>query len=122
MANSRPILVYDHNPILSPNSVSVLRLIREEGLLCGGSCGSAMAGAMRAAASLEATQSIHFIHAFHIALIAVVQSQTYNLLSFSSYLISNPNPLILVLEAGQRVVVLLPDSTRNYMTKFLNDG
>ncbi|DAZ95465.1 TPA: hypothetical protein N0F65_002150, partial [Lagenidium giganteum] len=53
------------------------RLIREEGLLCGGSCGSAMAAAVKAAASLT---------------------------------------------KGQRCVVLLPDSTRNYMTKFLNDN
>ncbi|KAI9919299.1 hypothetical protein PsorP6_017636 [Peronosclerospora sorghi] len=52
------------------------RLIREEGLLCGGSSGSAMAAAVRAAATLG---------------------------------------------AGQRCVVILPDSTRNYMSKFLND-
>ena len=52
------------------------KLIREEGLLCGGSCGSAMAAACKAAASLR---------------------------------------------ADQRCVVLLADSTRNYMTKFLND-
>lgn len=52
------------------------RLIREEGMLCGGSCGSAMAGAMEAAKSLK---------------------------------------------KGQRCVVILPDSTRNYMTKFLSD-
>ncbi|RLN70796.1 hypothetical protein BBJ28_00014745 [Nothophytophthora sp. Chile5] len=53
------------------------RLIREEGLLCGGSSGSAMAAAVRAASTLK---------------------------------------------AGQRCVVLLPDSTRNYMSKFLNDS
>jgi cystathionine beta-synthase len=53
------------------------RLIREEGLLCGGSCGSAMAAAVRAASTLK---------------------------------------------KGQRCVVILPDSTRNYMTKFLNDS
>uniref|UniRef100_K3W6D5 Cystathionine beta-synthase n=1 Tax=Globisporangium ultimum (strain ATCC 200006 / CBS 805.95 / DAOM BR144) TaxID=431595 RepID=K3W6D5_GLOUD len=53
------------------------RLIREEGLLCGGSCGSAMAAAVRVAATLK---------------------------------------------KGQRCVVILPDSTRNYMTKFLNDS
>ncbi|DAZ95578.1 TPA: hypothetical protein N0F65_006064 [Lagenidium giganteum] len=52
------------------------RLIREEGLLCGGSCGSAVVGAIQAARSLK---------------------------------------------KGQRCVVLLPDSTRNYMTKFLSD-
>ena len=52
------------------------RMIREEGLLCGGSCGSAMCGALRAAASLG---------------------------------------------PGQRCVVLLADSVRNYMSKFLND-
>ncbi|RMX64291.1 hypothetical protein KXD40_009284 [Peronospora effusa] len=52
------------------------RLIREEGLLCGGSCGSAMAAAVRAAATLK---------------------------------------------TGQRCVVILADSTRNYMTKFIND-
>ncbi|KAF1780239.1 Cystathionine beta-synthase [Phytophthora cactorum] len=53
------------------------RLIREEGLLCGGSSGSAMAAAVRAAS---------------------------------------------VLKPGQRCVVVLPDSTRNYMSKFLNDA
>ncbi|KAJ3068285.1 hypothetical protein HDU98_008581 [Podochytrium sp. JEL0797] len=53
------------------------RLIREEGLLCGGSSGAAMAGALKAAKSLK---------------------------------------------AGQRCVVLLADSIRNYMSKHLNDG
>ncbi|KAI8872478.1 pyridoxal-phosphate dependent enzyme [Ramicandelaber brevisporus] len=52
------------------------RLIREEGLLCGGSSGTAMAAAVEAAKSLK---------------------------------------------KGQRCVVILPDSVRNYMTKFLND-
>ncbi|KAH7482431.1 hypothetical protein KRP22_008314 [Phytophthora ramorum] len=52
------------------------RLIREEGLLCGGSCGSAVAAALKAAKDLK---------------------------------------------AGQRCVVVLPDSTRNYMSKFLSD-
>ncbi len=51
------------------------RLIREEGLLCGGSCGAAMAGALKVAKRLG---------------------------------------------KGQRCVVLLADSTRNYMTKFLS--
>ncbi|KAJ3193272.1 hypothetical protein HK101_005104 [Irineochytrium annulatum] len=53
------------------------RLIKEEGLLCGGSCGSAVVGAIKAARRLK---------------------------------------------PGQRCVVLLADSVRNYMTKFLNDG
>ncbi|XP_017265681.1 cystathionine beta-synthase b [Kryptolebias marmoratus] len=52
------------------------RLIREEGLLCGGSSGSAMAAAMKMAQQLE---------------------------------------------EGQRCVVILPDSVRNYMSKFLSD-
>ncbi|EDO43469.1 predicted protein [Nematostella vectensis] len=52
------------------------RLIREEGLLCGGSSGSAMVAAVEAAKSLN---------------------------------------------EGQRCVVILPDSVRNYMTKFLSD-
>lgn len=52
------------------------RLIREEGLLCGGSSGTAMAAAVKAAT---------------------------------------------VLKAGQRCAVILPDSVRNYMTKFLAD-
>lgn len=52
------------------------RLIKEEGLLCGGSCGSAMVAAMKAASSLR---------------------------------------------SGQSVLVILPDSIRNYMTKFPND-
>ena len=52
------------------------RLIREEGLLCGGSSGSAMVAALQAAKSLK---------------------------------------------KGQRCLVLLPDSVRNYMSKFLNN-
>eukprot|EP01137_Pigoraptor_chileana_P005528 Opistho-2@48718 len=52
------------------------RLIREEGLLVGGSSGSAVVAAIAAARNLK---------------------------------------------AGQRCVVILPDSTRNYMTKFLNE-
>ncbi|XP_019379420.1 PREDICTED: cystathionine beta-synthase-like [Gavialis gangeticus] len=52
------------------------RLIREEGLLCGGSSGSAMSVAVKAAKDLK---------------------------------------------EGQRCVVILPDSVRNYMSKFLND-
>lgn len=54
------------------------RLIREEGLLCGGSSGAAMHYALQAAADFQLT-------------------------------------------AQHRVVVVLPDSVRNYMTKFLND-
>jgi cystathionine beta-synthase len=54
------------------------RMIRDEGLLCGGSCGSAMVGAMIACKKLG-------------------------------------------LGKDKRVVVLLADSTRNYMTKFLSD-
>jgi cysteine synthase len=52
------------------------RLIREEGLLVGGSSGSAMWAALQAAKELK---------------------------------------------AGQRCLVILPDSIRNYMTKFLDD-
>jgi len=52
------------------------RLIREEGLLCGGSSGSTMWAAVQVARSLP---------------------------------------------AGKRVVVILADSVRNYMSKFLND-
>lgn len=52
------------------------RLIRTEGLLCGGSSGAAMSCAVEAARRLK---------------------------------------------KGQKCVVLLPDSVRNYMTKFLND-
>ncbi|KAL7748604.1 cystathionine beta-synthase [Sorochytrium milnesiophthora] len=55
------------------------RLIRHEGLLCGGSSGTAVAGAVRAIREMK-------------------------------------------LPSGSRVVVILPDSVRNYMTKFLNDG
>ncbi|KAL4656988.1 cystathionine beta-synthase isoform X1 [Arapaima gigas] len=51
-------------------------LIKEEGLLCGGSSGSAMAVAVKAAKELK---------------------------------------------EGQRCVVILPDSIRNYMSKFLSD-
>jgi len=52
------------------------RLIREEGLLCGGSSGAAMHACLRVAKRLG---------------------------------------------AGKRAVVILPDSTRNYMSKFLDD-
>ncbi|KAL6115289.1 cbs [Pungitius sinensis] len=51
-------------------------LMREEGLLCGGSAGTAMAAAVHAAKELK---------------------------------------------EGQRCVVILPDSVRNYMSKFLSD-
>ncbi|KAI1899783.1 hypothetical protein AGOR_G00065300 [Albula goreensis] len=51
-------------------------LIREEGLLCGGSSGTAMAAAVKVAKGLK---------------------------------------------EGQRCVVILPDSIRNYMSKFLSD-
>jgi len=52
------------------------KLIREEGLLCGGSAGAAVWGAIQACKSLK---------------------------------------------AGQRCVVILADSVRNYMTKFLRE-
>ena len=52
------------------------RLIKEEGLLCGGSSGAAMAVAMKVAKSLK---------------------------------------------KGQKCVVILPDSVRNYINKFLDD-
>ena len=53
------------------------RLIREEGLLCGGSCGTAMAAAVEVAERVG---------------------------------------------PGKTFVVILPDSVRNYMTKFMDDG
>src|SRR5438128_1031685 len=53
------------------------RLIRSEGLLCGGSSGAAMWAAIQVAKTLDKTK---------------------------------------------RVVVILPDSVRNYMTKFLSDS
>jgi cystathionine beta-synthase len=56
--------------------VMARKLIREEGLLCGGSSGTAVWAAVQAAKDLK---------------------------------------------AGQRCVVVLPDSVRNYMTKFLRD-
>jgi cystathionine beta-synthase len=56
--------------------VMARRLMREEGLLCGGSSGSVMVAALEACKELE---------------------------------------------EGQRCVVILPDSVRNYMSKFLND-
>jgi cystathionine beta-synthase len=59
-----------------PSLLMSRRLIREEGLLCGGSSGTAVYAACQAAKSLK---------------------------------------------EGQRCVVILPDSVRNYMTKFLND-
>lgn len=56
--------------------VMMRRLIRDEGLLCGGSCGAAVSCALEAAKTLK---------------------------------------------KGQRCVVILPDSVRNYMTKALSD-
>ena len=53
------------------------RLIKEEGLLCGGSCGAAVSAALVAAQSLK---------------------------------------------AGQTCLIILPDSIRNYLTKFVDDG
>ncbi|CAI9722487.1 cystathionine beta-synthase-like isoform X2 [Octopus vulgaris] len=55
------------------------RLIKEEGLLCGGSSGTAMSAAIKAVKEAG-------------------------------------------LKEGQRCVVILPDSIRNYMTKFLSDN
>eukprot|EP01084_Bolivina_argentea_P308862 534171_1 len=59
------------------------RLIKEEGLLCGGSSGACMAGAIKAIKKLNNETGINM--------------------------------------KGKRVVILLPDSIRNYMTKFLSD-
>ena len=53
------------------------RLIREEGLLCGGSCGAAVSAALIAAQTLTADQTC---------------------------------------------LVILPDSIRNYLSKFVDDG
>jgi cystathionine beta-synthase len=61
-----------------PSFIMSRRLIRSEGLLCGGSSGSAMDAA------------INYIKDHKVG-------------------------------AGKRVVVVLPDGVRNYMTKFLND-
>ncbi|XP_013394087.1 cystathionine beta-synthase [Lingula anatina] len=58
--------------------VMARRMIKEEGLLCGGSCGSNMYVALQACQDFG-------------------------------------------LKEGQRCVVILPDSVRNYMTKYLND-
>ncbi|XP_064618361.1 cystathionine beta-synthase-like isoform X2 [Liolophura sinensis] len=58
--------------------VMARRLMREEGLLCGGSSGTAMANALKAVRDFN-------------------------------------------LKSGQKCVVILPDSVRNYMTKFLSD-
>jgi cystathionine beta-synthase len=59
-----------------PSFLMARRLIRQEGLLCGGSSGSAMWAALQVARRLG---------------------------------------------PGKRIVVLLPDSVRNYMTKFVDD-
>jgi len=58
--------------------VMARRLIKEEGILCGGSSGAAVWAAIQACKELKVTKD-------------------------------------------QRVVVILPDSVRNYMTKFLSD-
>ena len=60
----------------SDSLVMMRKLIREEGLLCGGSCGAAASCALKAAESLG---------------------------------------------EGQRCVIIMPDSVRNYMTKALSD-
>ena len=61
-----------------PSFTIARELIKEEGLLCGGSSGTAMYAAIAAAKKLN-------------------------------------------LSADKRIVVLLPDSIRNYLSKFLND-
>jgi len=61
-----------------PSFIMARRMIREEGLLCGGSSGSAMYCALQAIKDFG-------------------------------------------LKKGQRAVVILPDSVRNYMSKFLSD-
>ena len=60
-----------------PSFLMSRRLIREEGLLCGGSCGTAMAAAIEVAERVG---------------------------------------------PGKTFVVILPDSVRNYMTKFMDDA
>ena len=60
-----------------PSFLMARRLIREEGLLCGGSCGTAMAAAVEIAKRVG---------------------------------------------PGKTFVVILPDSVRNYMTKFMDDA
>lgn len=60
-----------------PSFEMARRLIREEGLLVGGSCGAAMWAALKAAEKLK---------------------------------------------KGQNCVVILPDSVRNYMSKYVSDG
>ncbi|CAK9303891.1 unnamed protein product [Gordionus sp. m RMFG-2023] len=63
-----------------PSFIMARKLIREEGLLCGGSCGSAMYCAIQAAKDFSFDKPHH------------------------------------------RIVVILPDSLRNYITKFLDDN
>lgn len=63
------------------------RLIREEGLLCGGSCGSAVAGALKWVEKRKAEDDKNGIR--------------------------RERPL--------QVLVLLPDSSSRYLSKFLND-
>lgn len=59
-----------------PAFLMARRLMAEEGFLCGGSCGSAMAGAMEISKRCK---------------------------------------------GGERIVVVLPDNVRNYMSKFVNN-
>jgi cystathionine beta-synthase len=75
------------------------RLIKEEGLLCGGSSGSVVWAALQIAKNLPEGNYC----AQHLDSITMV-------------LVSND-----ILLAGARVVCILPDSIRNYMSKFLDD-
>lgn len=99
------------------------RLIREEGLLCGGSSGSALAGEFRRCAvmlrwvsgpptSVRAAPQRFAVVAY--------RSRDCIIISIGS-IAAGAMKAAKSLKKGQRCVVLLPDSIRNYMSKHLND-
>uniref|UniRef100_A0A914CK10 cystathionine beta-synthase n=1 Tax=Acrobeloides nanus TaxID=290746 RepID=A0A914CK10_9BILA len=86
-------------------------LLREEGLLCGGSSGATVAGAMRAAKTLKKGQRC----------VLILPDEGLLCGGSSGATVAGAMRAAKTLKKGQRCVLILPDGVRNYMTKFLSD-
>jgi cystathionine beta-synthase len=91
------------------------RLIREEGLLVGGSCGSSLYAALQVAKKAKkGTRRVpppsHRTHAPPWPRGSQAQKS----------LVADPDPTRCAHYPGERIVVVLSDGVRNYMSKFLD--